>query len=322
MHRCNLQFRAAAWLAALSWLALLAGCANAHARGERLREKLGQRGPGQAAPFRPAQGDVKRDIAYKQAGGTDLALDLYLPAGNGPHPVALYIHGGGWTEGGKAMGAPLCSALAARGYLAASVDYRLAGAAMWPAQIEDCRDAAIWLQEHAAEYGGDPEQLVVTGGSAGGQLALSLAIGWGSPGAAAAPTEAKWAHQPLRACCSWYGPTDLRGLAVFDRSSENIRQYLGADRATRSANAAEASPILYVDRGDCPVLFIHGTADPLVPIAQSRQLEAKLQEAGVTARLIEVEGGSHGVKLGTPEELRALTQQMIDWFDSQLGRSS
>jgi acetyl esterase/lipase len=319
--------RGLALSAAVAGALMFGGCLTARAS---LRDRLAERRAGGAAapavqhPGRAGNAEVKRDLVYGQGSGADLKLDLYLPQGPGPHPIAIYIHGGGWTEGSKAMGKGLCTALAQRGYLAASIDYRLADVAPWPAQIDDCMAATRWLQAHAGDYGGAPGQVVVTGGSAGGQLALSLACGWSEGGKVVngAPQEYPWPGRPIKACCSWYGPTDMALLGQVPKLSLNLQEYLGETQAQRAVSAPSASPLLYVDPHDPPVLFIHGTKDPLVPIEQSRTMHAALQAAGVKTDIIEVPGGSHGIFLAKPEELAKLAQRMIDWFDQQLGRQS
>ena len=295
---------------------------------QRLAARRQQQEIQQQAAARPAGNNaalqVKTGIVYGQGSGANLLLDLYLPAGAGPHPIALYIHGGGWTEGSRVIGKPACTALTNRGYLAASIDYRLADVAPWPAQIDDCMAATKWLQTHGAEYGGDPTKIVVTGGSAGGQLALSLACGWSEGGKLinGVPQQYPWPDNPIKACCSWYGPTDMSMLAKVPQLSQNLQEYLGATPEQRAISAPSASPLLYVDAKDPPVMFIHGTKDPLVPIEQSRKMYAALKAAGVPTNIIEVEGGSHGIFLAKPPEQLKLLGQMIDWFDQQLGRKS
>lgn len=271
----------------------------------------------------PAGQDIQRDLVYASVDGRDLHLDLWLPGSKGPHPVLVYIHGGAWTGGRKEQGAELLSAAAQHGYLAATVEYRLAGEAMWPAQIEDCRAALEWIGAHCTDYGGDPEQIVVTGGSAGAHLALLLACGWGVDGGGRSGgvwTEEAWPGRNIRACCSWFGPTDMRQLADLPRASKNIEQFLGSQQDERASNGAEASPILYVDRKDPPVLFIHGTDDPLVPIRQSEKMRDALAAVGVTSQLITVEGGSHGIKIGDKATREKLAQQMLEWFDRELAK--
>jgi acetyl esterase/lipase len=287
-------------------LGAVLGVQHADARPRDRVDRSSQPAGANAAGF-----TVQSGLVYRTVGSHELMLDLYVPAPAGqPAPVAVYIHGGGWTKGSRRMGRIFCEPLARAGYLTASIDYRLAGDTGWPAQIEDCQAAVQWLQAYAAEYGGDPRQVVVTGGSAGGQLALSLACGWGED----------WPDNPIRACCSWYGPTDMSLLDPTPRVSRNLRLYLGQTPQARAANGAAASALLHVDAGDPPVLLIHGTKDPVVPIDQSRLIYAALRKAGVATELIEVPGGSHGALLAPPDEMQRLAQRMIDWFDAQLAR--
>jgi dipeptidyl aminopeptidase/acylaminoacyl peptidase len=115
----------------------------------------------------------------------------------------------------------------------------------------------------------------------------------------------------------------MSALGRLGHASSNIEAYLGAGREQRRLSAPQASPLLYVDGDDPPVLFIHGTADPLVPLAQSQKMQRALTDAGVAARLIAVEGGGHGIELGTSkQQLPELVEAMIDWFDAQLGRGA
>jgi acetyl esterase/lipase len=289
------------------WLSV-AGIQAAHATPtpqERMGERPGSGAADQAIGYQP-------DVIYTSVGKRQLQLDLYLPKqADGTNPVAVYIHGGGWTKGSRRMGRFICQPLAQRGYVTASIDYRLAQEAGWPAQIQDCQAAVQWLEENIAEYGGDPRKMVVTGGSAGGQLALSLACGWGET----------W-DNPLRACCSWYGPTDMGLLTTVPKVSGNLQLYLGQTRYERERRARQASPLLFVDLHDPPVLFIHGTKDPLVNVEHSRRMHAALVKANIPSEIVEVPGGRHGALLASPDEMSRLVQRMIDWFDQQLSRES
>ncbi len=105
-------------------------------------------------------------------------LDVYKRDDAGPGaPVLLQIHGGAWVIGNKdQQGLPLMYHLAARGWVCVSTNYRLSPRATWPAQILDCKRALAWVRAHIAEHGGDPDYVVVTGGSAGGHLTALLAL--------------------------------------------------------------------------------------------------------------------------------------------------
>jgi acetyl esterase/lipase len=125
----------------------------------------------------PAPVQVREDIVYARRGELPLALDLYLPAaGAAPAPLVLLVHGGGWASGERSNMAPLAARLAARGYAAATVSYRLSGQARYPAAIDDVKDALDWLRMQAPGLGLDPARVAIAGGSAGGQIAALVGM--------------------------------------------------------------------------------------------------------------------------------------------------
>src|SRR5687767_8759314 len=129
-----------------------------------------------AAQGQQPGGTVLRDVEYATVGDVSLRLDLYLPSdGEGPFPVLVWIHGGGWMEGSKNL-APNSFQVrqTARGYAVASINYRLSQQAIFPAQIHDCKAAVRWLRAHAREYNLDPDRVASWGSSAGGHLATLL----------------------------------------------------------------------------------------------------------------------------------------------------
>jgi acetyl esterase/lipase len=119
---------------------------------------------------------AERDVAYKSAGGVELKLDLYIPCDTAPGPAMLYIHGGCWQTGSKEQYVLWYRPYLALGMRVAAVQYRLSGTAPAPAALEDCRCAFRWVAKNGLEYGIDPERIVITGGSAGGHLALMTAF--------------------------------------------------------------------------------------------------------------------------------------------------
>ena len=113
---------------------------------------------------------VEKDIAYVTDGDAAQKLDLYLPEkpSDTPLPLIVWVHGGGWQAGSKS-GCPAVG-FVARGYVAASVEYRFSQKAVFPAQIQDCQAAIRWLRANSKKYNIDPEHIGVWGGSAGGHL--------------------------------------------------------------------------------------------------------------------------------------------------------
>ncbi len=119
-----------------------------------------------------------RDVVYASPDGIDQQLDVYLPAGDGPFPTLIWVHGGGWQNGDKTSARPALEFLD-EGYAVASLDYRLSGVATFPAQIQDCKAGLRFLRAHAAEYRLDPTRFCAMGSSAGGHLVALLGTSGG-----------------------------------------------------------------------------------------------------------------------------------------------
>jgi arylsulfatase len=232
-----------------------------------------------------------------------LLLDLYVPAmaTPAPMPVVMWIHGGGWRKGRK-ENCPLVW-LAAEGYAVVSINYRLLYAAVWPAQIDDCRAAVRWLRENAVKFNLDPNRIAVAGGSAGGHLAALL-------GTASAPADESTSSR-VKAVIDLYGPTDLLtmppnmpgpGKTDTDLAQSNGAIMLGGIIRDIPEKAKAASALYHVSKDDAPFLILHGSKDPGVPLDQSQRLHAALGEVGVTSTFHIVEGAGHGGKeFNTPE---------------------
>jgi acetyl esterase/lipase len=247
-----------------------------------------------------------------------LRLDLYRPGGAvQSRPLVIYIHGGGWQSGhtrhsGAFENWPgVLAALAAKGYVVASVEYRLSGEARFPAAIDDVRAAIRWLRSRAAEFGIDPTRAVVWGGSAGGQLAALAAM-------QCERRTAEHESDCVQGLIAWYGIFDFGSLGEPVADSAPAR-YLG------SADRAAASPIAFVDATDPPVLLIHGVKDQTVPIQQSRDFLARLKAKGVSASLIEIADVDHSFVGATPEATWAASEQAIassfEFIDRTVGRN-
>src|SRR2546425_12871158 len=124
-----------------------------------------------AAPAGAAQGGVtvKPDVTYRTVDGEKLGLDVYQPAKKGKNrPAVVVVHGGGWTQGDKALFAQQSNQLTERGFVAFSINYRLAPAHPYPAAVQDVEAAVAWVRKHAEAYGVDPKRVGALGGSAGG----------------------------------------------------------------------------------------------------------------------------------------------------------
>ncbi len=133
------------------------------------------------APRPAADGlGVHENLVYARWGDRAMVLDLYVPTEHeGPLPLVVFVHGGGWEHGSHRGYRPAAMAFAKRGFATATVEYRLAGEAMFPAAIYDVKAAIRWLRAHANKYQLDPKRFGITGGSAGGNIAVLTAVTFG-----------------------------------------------------------------------------------------------------------------------------------------------
>lgn len=259
---------------------------------------------------------VENDVEYGRAGDRSLLLDIARPKepAEAKLPVIVFIHGGGWRSGDKAGGLRQLMPLVASGdYVGASVNYRLSGEATWPAQIHDCKAAIRWVRANAEKYGVDPQRIGVWGGSAGGHLVNMLGTSGGVEkleGSCGSPNESSRVSCVVAFC----GPSDFTGAAKVEggREPSAVTALLGGSIEEKAELAKEASPITYVSEDDPPFLLVHGTADPIVPLEHAEKLQNALREAGVSATLVKIEGGGHGV--GGPEVI----QRVRAFFDKHL----
>jgi acetyl esterase/lipase len=230
----------------------------------------------------------KKDIVYATRGDLALELDVAHPSiAKMPRPMVLCVHGGGWRGGKRQQYQGLIRDLAERGYVAASVTYRLTQVAPWPAQMDDVDDALRWFRAHAGEFGGDPARIGVMGHSAGGHLSLMLG------------TRSDREKQPatsVQAVVNFFGPTDMRNPAGWPAGSRSLIEHLGGGpyEGKRKKTFWDFSPVNHLSRGDAPVLTFHGTKDPIVPYAQATMFHREMSRLSVPGRLVTIEGQGHG----------------------------
>jgi acetyl esterase/lipase len=337
--------------------------------GERLAEasvEVQVAGDGSPAPF-PSEGSpqpyaendqiaVERDLTYGTyslgGGAQPLKLDLYLPAGDTPLPVLVYIHGGGWIEGSK-EGCP-GGTFARYGYAVACVDYRLAplrggctAELIFPAQIQDVKAAVRWLRMNADAYRLDVEHVGAFGDSSGGHLASLL-------GTSAGAAELQGDQNPgfsdaVQAVADWYGPVDVTQeppklvftddpcassfMTLSDEYGGEATPYFywtfawsaflgGSLEDTRVLQQAwRASPLAYVDSNDPPFLIIHGENDGMIPIEQSALLATALQNAGVEVTFLRLQEPGHNFcdpNKSCPDVFPEFLDPTLEFFDEFL----
>jgi acetyl esterase/lipase len=247
-------------------------------------------------------------ITYAVAFGfRPLQLDLWVPAGDAPAPLVVWVHGGGFMFGDRRhlpetlRTNQLFDALLAAGLTVATIDYRHAMEAPFPAQLHDAKAAVRYLRAHADDLGISTARIGVMGESAGGHIAALV-------GLTAHRADLEGTHgvvgpsSAVDVVVDWYGPADLatmpRKTLPPDIAAKLPPELLVApeDQLTRGLEGpalADASPVTHVTPDAPPFLLVHGTTDWLVPYAQSEQLAAALVAAGVPVRLVPVDGAEH-----------------------------
>ena len=256
-----------------------------------------------APPKLPDWVEMHANIPYSTYGATKLDIMIPKNAKPGLRPGVIVIHGGGWTGGTKeSQVVPICLRYLEKGFVVANVEYRLANDALAPAAIEDAMKAADWVFKNASKYKIDKKRIVVTGGSAGGHLALMVGM---SPASANFGKPVK-----VRAVVNFYGITDV----ADQLSGPNMRTYATTwlpERPDRLAVARRASPMTYVRKNLPPILTLHGDSDQTVPYQHGVNLTKALNKAGAHAELITVLNGRHGFP---PEKLDELYPMIFDFL--------
>ena len=267
-----------------------------------------------------------RDVPYQTVTGyRPQIIDIYVPAAKGPHPLVLYIHGGGWVAGhtrhsGAFANFPrVLAALAAEGFTVASLEYRLAAEAPFPAQLQDANAALRFLRAHAGQYRLDPARVGVWGGSAGGHLTAITALTCRNT--TLDPAAGK--DGCVQAAVTWYGVFDFAMMPGANDPSPIRSKFLGCDVACPADRVRAVSPVSYIDAKAPPFLLIHGDEDKQVPVAQSHLAEAALKAAKVPVKSIYIPGVDHSFIGKSPAETRRASLQAVnatfDFFHEKLG---
>jgi acetyl esterase/lipase len=220
------------------------------------------------------------NISYGEYGARNL-LDIWrrpdLDLG-GRAPVLLQVPGGAWMVGGKRQQAyPLMSHLAELGWVCVAINYRLSPRSTWPHHIVDVKRALAWVKEHIAEYGGDPDWVAITGGSAGGHLSALAAL---TPNDPQFQPGFEDADTSVRAAVPFYGLYDFtRNEAIHSLMAPTLSKYVFKLRRPEIEEAFRAaSPITYVSPDAPPFFVLHGTNDSLIPVEQARAFSKRLRE--------------------------------------------
>jgi acetyl esterase/lipase len=222
-----------------------------------------------------------RDLAYGELGRRN-RLDIWRRsdlADDAGAPVLIQVHGGAWVTGAKEQqGAALMGHMAERGWVSVAVNYRLSPRATWPDQIVDVKRAIAWVKEHIAEYGGDPDFVAITGGSAGGHLSSLAAL---TPGESVFQPGFEDADTRLQAAVPLYGVFDFVNRDGTSRADmeDMLARLVFKSRLVDSREVWEqASPMSWVGPDAPPFFIAHGTNDSLAPVEQARSFATMLRD--------------------------------------------
>lgn len=261
---------------------------------------------------------TRNDVVYASPNGTELKLDLAWPGeGEGPFPVVLVIHGGAWRQGSKDQMRPALQDFARRGYVAVSPQYRFCPKETFPAQVHDVKASVRWLKANAKDYKIDPGHVGAVGFSAGAHLSLMLGLTGPTDGLEGEVAEGA-PDSKIHAVVNYFGPTDLAASDIPDVSLPLIKDFLGGTAKDKPKEAAQASPLTFVSKGDAPVLTFHGTKDPLVPHTQAFKLAEAMTAAGVPGRVEVLIGAGHG---WGGDDLKRTMAETFAFFDKHLKTS-
>lgn len=277
-----------------------------------------------------AQTPAHNDVVYAEVNNDDgtpamLRMDVWeATADVARAPLVIWIHGGAWLGGTYNNTPPGLQSFLDAGYAVASVQYRLSGAAIFPAQIHDVKGATRFLRAHADEYGLDAGRFVSFGSSAGGHLAALLATSSDVEALEGTTGDNHELSSSVQAAIDYFGPTDLLQMnadvttppgSVINHDAANSpeSQLIGFDgpgqgvgvlRANLENPAApfpqkvglitSANPITHIDADDPPMFIAHGDQDNVVPMKQSARLADALRAAGIEHEYRVVTGAGHG----------------------------
>lgn len=254
----------------------------------------------------PTIGAFEEKIDLRQ----DLRADVAVPKGTGPHPVVIYLHGGGWSLGSPASFRELGMQFAAVGYLTINLDYRLAPEHPFPAALEDTAFAIEWATANARRWNGDGRRIAIGGDSSGANLAVGALV-----------SIALELRSLVRAALLFYGVYDLRATAARTRALPGLQQQLSSylSGSEDLFDDPRASPLKAVAPGLLPPCFIIGAGTDTWCLPDSLTLAQALSVAESSYELHVMEGMPHGfMQMSALDGRRAAMRLMREFLARNL----
>ena len=283
--------------------------------------------PGGSASFASVD-PTYADLAYATQSDAQ-KLDLYIPEGDGPFPVVIMVHGGGFMFGDKADGAGLTGVdqLLAAGYAVASINYRLSAEAQYPSQIYDAKASVRFLRANAEKYNLNPDKFAAWGASAGGNLVSLLGTTCGVEELEGADLGNADQSSCVQAVVDWFGPIDFLKMdeqfagtsceQSHNAASSPESKLVGAEIQTVPDLVATTNPMNYITADDAPFFIENGTADCNIPPIQNKNLADALSAVigADNVTYVSLEGAGHG---GSQFETAENLKLVIDFLDKNL----
>ncbi len=266
--------------------------------------------------------NVERNGMYS---GLALVMDVYYPENPNGYAI-IQISGSGWTRP-LGLDARILShqghvksdaePMLAAGYTVFAINHRATPRFTYLAQVADVQRAVRFVRYHANEYGINPEKIGAIGGSSGGHLVSMLGVLNGD--------EFIEEDSPINRVSGKAQCVIARAASSSFIKGQDASYFLGVREKERlvegsreHAIATAASPITHVTKDDAPMLLVHGDADDVVHFSLSERMHNALQEAGVSSKLVRVEGGGHGFNFSGAKKLPDLARIYVQWMDQHL----
>jgi len=305
------------------WISvLLLGCGNRALDNARIESEPQIK----ETKFWAHHSNMKMDVPYGP--DPEQRMDIYVQGNyiGEPHwfqmaserkPTFIWIHGGGWRFGNKETDGWFFTHFLERGWNVVNMEHRR-GLGTAPNAAEDILLAIQWISQHADQYGIDLDQLVVSGASSGGHLALLAGLVNSVPESHPYYVGDK---VKFKAIINWYGISDLKKVETYLREFKPDVNYVlnwVEHREMIDDISRKYSPIHYVSKNAPPILSIHGDVDTLVPHDQAELLHNTLDSLGTTHQLLTLENGKH---LGFSEEqFQLIFRTIFDFLDGNIPR--
>jgi acetyl esterase/lipase len=229
------------------------------------------------------------DIVYGQTPERELKLDIIKPvASEETFPAIIYVHGGGWMSGDKRkVGGEWNASFAKFGFVCININFRLSGEAIFPAPLQDVKEAIRWVKLNARKYNINENQVGIWGHSSGGHLATLAALSADHPEFS---TKEQNISEKVNAVATLAGPVDLLLMGGWHNNPNSPEsKFLGGSVQEQSIKAKLANPTNYSSEDTPPVLIIQGDYDEICPVHQSQLLHKSLPNSSY----LEIKGADH-----------------------------